>query len=75
MKITFEPSEEQSGSWIFHYGNVEQNGKEFEFSLLEMKDGNSDSKAFELTWCEETPDNAIEIEKKVIREFEVLQIA
>ena len=66
--INFDEKEKQ-GSWTWHYGNVEQEGKDYPFSLLEMYDGNSDTSSLDLTWCDDIPQNSEDLEKQILDEF------
>jgi len=68
-KITLDKETEKQNAWTWHYGNVEQNDKEYPFSLLEMYDSTSGTSQFELTWCDETPINADELEDEILSNF------
>jgi hypothetical protein len=70
-KIEFETDEnkrdEMMSNWFWHYGTyIDKNGKEHPFSVCEMSDGLTDFTTFELTWVEDTPENAEEAEKEVL---------
>ena len=74
--IEFEESHDKGGElnkgWVWHYGNVKFGKKEFEFSILEMSNevgGQVLAPSFELNWCDVKPDNAVELEKKVMKAF------
>jgi hypothetical protein len=77
MKVYFD--EESNGnkkenSWIFHYGIFsDENEKDFDFSLLEMYDSNSDSSSFEITFCDEAPLDSIAAEKFILDEFSKIE--
>lgn len=64
-KITFEKDNDKSNGWTWHYGNVEINEVEYPFSVLEMYDKTSDTSQFDLTWCDDTPENSDELEKEI----------
>lgn len=75
IKIKFdkEDSDERTSSgWNWFYGTAEVNGKEFNFSLLEMntKVGGQNTTATEITWVDETPEGSSEIESQIENEFE-----
>lgn len=71
-EIRFDADNERQNGWTWHYGNVEQDNKEYPFTLLEMYDSNSDSSEFELTWCDDTPDNSDSLEKQILEKFSEL---
>lgn len=53
---------------LWHYGTATVSGKNYDFSLAEMRDNNWSS--FEVTWVDETPENHTEIDKEVISAYE-----
>jgi hypothetical protein len=61
--IHFEDSE-ASGNWTWHYGSYEKGDKQYDFTVLEMSPG-----AYELTWVDETPDDAEVVENVVEEKF------
>ena len=63
-KITFEANEKSNG-WIWHYGNVDINGVEYPFTLLEMYNKTSGTSEFELTWCDDTPEESKALEEEI----------
>jgi len=66
-KIKKEP---KANGMIFHAGIfTDDNGKEFDFTLIEMYDSNCDHSTFEITFCEDSPQNAKEAEKVIMNEF------
>ena len=69
MKAKIE-KEPKANGMIFHAGVfTDNNGKEFDFTLLEMYDSNSDYSSFEITFCDETPEDVKEAEKVIMNEF------
>lgn len=64
-KITFDETD-KNGSWVWHYGQVEDEGKEFLFTVLEMQCGLTGVSSFELTWCDDEPNGAKELEKEIL---------
>jgi hypothetical protein len=70
IKINFEPvSDTGSSTMTWHYGDVEVDGKEYEFSISEMFDSNSGTSEFEFTWCNEVPNNDKHLESEVMNRF------
>jgi hypothetical protein len=70
-EITFdEISRLKSGTaTLWHYGTAKVNGKEYDFSLMEIVDDNGSS--FEVTWVDETPENHQETDRLVIERYEI----
>lgn len=70
-KITFEEiSRLSSGTaTLWHYGTATIDGKDYDFSLAEMKDNNWSS--FEVTWVDETPENHEDLDRAVIDAYRV----
>jgi hypothetical protein len=68
-KIKFEKDSEKSNGWTWHYGSVEINEVEYPFSILEMYDKTSDTSQFDLTWCDDTPENSSELESEIYELF------
>lgn len=72
MKINFEDINPIScAQWNWIYGTLEDNDKQYPFSLLEIYDPLADKSEYELTWTDDDPDifNALEI---IIRQLEML---
>lgn len=74
VKFDKEDSDERTSSgWNWFYGTAEVNGKEFNFSLLEMntKVGGQNTTATEITWVDEIPEGADNIENIIEQQFEL----
>lgn len=68
-----DSNERTSNGWNWFYGTATINGKDHDFSLCEMntKVGGQNTTATEITWIDETPENATEIETFIEEKFEV----
>jgi hypothetical protein len=70
-KIEKEP---KANGMIFHAGVfTDENGKEFDFTLIEMYDSNIDYSSFDITFCDKIPDNVKEAEKQIMGEFNKME--
>jgi hypothetical protein len=68
-KIIFENDTEKQGTWTWHYGILEQEDKEYPFTVCEMYEPTSGTSSFELTWCEDTPNFADQLETEILEKF------
>ncbi len=69
MKATIE-KEPKANGMIFHAGVFTDNqGKEFDFTLCEMYDVNTDYSSFEVTFCDEEPANVQKALEVIAKEF------
>ena len=66
--IIFEEGE-KNGTWIWHYGQVEDENKEFPFTVLEMQCNLTGLSSFELTWCDDEPEDSEKMEKEILSRF------
>jgi len=55
---------------IYHYGIIKVNGVDFEFTLCEMYNSNNDYTCYEVTWVNDTPENASELETAIQTNYE-----
>lgn len=74
MKVNFESSEEteQGSGWLWHYGTLTKDDKEYPFSVLEMSTnvgGMQLDPTFEITWVEDEPENKEEAEELILDEM------
>jgi hypothetical protein len=73
MKVNFDEDEQdQGGGWVWHYGTLTKDGKDFPFSLLAMAmnvGGMELDPTFEITWVEDEPDNKAEAEELILEEL------
>lgn len=77
MKIEFEENDGSNGGWSWHYGTLIKDGKEYPFSILEMKTnvGGMDlPPEFEITWVEDEPTEKETSEKSVLEHFRMKNI-
>jgi hypothetical protein len=68
-RIIFKNDTDTQGTWTWHYGTVEQDEKEYPFSVCQMYEPTSDTYSFELTWVEKIPNFADELETKILAKF------
>ena len=62
--------EEKTNGMIFHAGVLtDDNNIDFDFTLVEMYDKNSDSSSFEITFCDTEPSDIKSAEKVIMIEF------
>lgn len=73
MKVVLDDEQQdQGGGWVWHYGTLVDNDKEFPFSVLAMGmnvGGMELDPTFEITWVEDEPENKKEAEELVLESF------
>jgi hypothetical protein len=68
-KIIFENDTDRQGAWTWHYGTLEQEDKEYPFSVCEMYEPTSGTSTFEVMWIEGTPNFADHCEAEILAKF------
>lgn len=75
MEIKFEdltfPRPKNGNFTLYHEGNlIKDNGDEFPFTIVEMRDGNTGYVSHEITWVENAPDVNGDLTDKLIEVLE-----
>jgi hypothetical protein len=68
MEIKFNKEKSKTGNMYFHSGVFTRDGKEYLFTLCEMRFKNC-FPTYEVSWPDETPENADKVEEEIENAF------